>query len=79
MFVGPDGKGLDYANWRTPVWRPAVARCELTGLRFHDLRHAAGTAMVVGGVDIKTAQTRLGHASPITGYCGRCEPLFRCE
>ena len=22
--------------------------------------------MVVGGVDIKTAQTRLGHASPIT-------------
>ena len=38
VFVGPDGKGLDYANWRTPVWRPAVARCELTGLRFHDLR-----------------------------------------
>jgi integrase len=66
VFVGPDGKGLDYANWRTRVWRPAVARCGLGGLRFHDLRHAAGTAMVVGGVDIKTAQARLGHASPLT-------------
>jgi integrase len=66
VFVGTDGKGLDYANWRTRVWRPAVERCKLTGLRFHDLRHAAGTAMVTGGVDIKTAQARLGHASPLT-------------
>ena len=66
IFVGRDGLGLDYANWRTRVWRPAVKRCGLVGLRFHDLRHAAGTAMVTGGVDIKTAQTRLGHASPLT-------------
>ena len=66
VFVGPDGQGLDYANWRTRVWRPAVERCGLVGLRFHDLRHAAGTAMVTGGVDIKTAQARLGHASPLT-------------
>jgi integrase len=66
VFVGPDGKGLDYANWRTRVWLLAVKRCGLVGLRFHDLRHAAGTAMVVGGVDIKTAQARLGHASPLT-------------
>ena len=66
VFVGPDGLGLDYANWRTRVCRPAVERCGLGGLRFHDLRHAAGTAMVTGGVDMKTAQARLGHASPVT-------------
>ena len=29
---------------------------------FHDLRRAAATALVAGGVDVKTAQDRLGHS-----------------
>jgi hypothetical protein len=33
-------------------------------LRFHDLRSMAATALVAAGVDVKTAQTRLGHSSP---------------
>lgn len=64
VFAGADGRQLDYSNWRQRIWIPAVARTGLEGLRFHDLRHAAGTALVAGGVDIKTAQVRLGHASP---------------
>jgi integrase len=36
----------------------------LDGLRFHDLRKAAATAMVTSGVDVRTAQARLGHADP---------------
>jgi integrase len=31
-------------------------------LRFHDLRSVATSAMVATGVDVKTAQRRLGHA-----------------
>lgn len=31
---------------------------------FHDLRRAAATALVRDGVDLKTAQTRLGHSDP---------------
>lgn len=54
LFVGPHGRPLDYSNWRDRVWIKAVRNCGLAGLRFHDLRHAAGTAMVTGGVDIKT-------------------------
>jgi len=33
-------------------------------LGFHDLRRAAATALVLEGVDLKTAQTRLGHSDP---------------
>jgi integrase len=33
-------------------------------LRFHDLRSIATTALIAEGVDVKTAQSRLGHSSP---------------
>jgi integrase len=45
---------------------PAVQEVGLVGLTCHDLKHAAGTELVKAGVDIKTAQARLGHASPVT-------------
>jgi len=35
----------------------------LGGLRFHDLRSLAATALVASGADVKTAQTRLGDSS----------------
>ena len=31
---------------------------------FHDLRRAATTALLLEGVDVKTAQVRLGHSDP---------------
>ncbi len=46
------------------VWVPAVRRANLEGLTFHGLRHAAATAWVAAGVDLRTAQHRLGHATP---------------
>ncbi len=66
VFLGSNRQRLDYANWRTRIWIPATEAAGLPGLRFHDLRHTAGTAMVAAGVDVKTVQIRLGHASPIT-------------
>lgn len=66
VFLGSNGQRLDYANWRSRIWIPAAEATGLSGLRFHDLRHTAGTAMVAAGVDVKTVQIRLGHASPIT-------------
>lgn len=66
VFVAHDGSPLHYSNWRQRVWLPATKAAGLTGLRFHDRRHIAGTALVTQGVDIKTAQVRLGHANPIT-------------
>lgn len=64
IFVGATGRPLDYTNWRVRAWLPACEKAGLGGLRFHDLRSLAATALVAAGVDIKTAQTRLGHSSP---------------
>lgn len=42
----------------------AVELAGLDGLGFHDLRRTNATAMVLDGVDVKTAQARLGHSDP---------------
>ena len=34
------------------------------GLKYHELRHTQATMLLSNGVDIKTVQTRLGHANP---------------
>lgn len=64
VFVDNGGGALDYTNWRRRVWVPACREARLPGLRFHDLRSAAATALVAAGVDVKTTQRRLGHSSP---------------
>lgn len=38
----------------------------MAGAGFDDLRRANATTLVAEGVDVKTAQTRLGHADPRT-------------
>jgi integrase len=66
LFVSPSGEQLHYSNWRRRVWIPARIAAGLPELNFHDLKHTAGTALLDEGIGIKTAQTRLGHASPRT-------------
>lgn len=64
---------LDPAG-RTP-WRPGyvtLAFCrlradlDLPGVRLHDLRHFAATALLSGGKDVRTVSGRLGHANAAT-------------
>jgi integrase len=64
LFVNSEGGALHYSNWRRRTWVPACKRAGLEGLRFHDLRSLATTALIAEGVDVKTTQTRLGHSSP---------------
>ena len=64
LFTSPDGGLIRYANWRNRVWLPSCKRAGLTGIGFHDLRRLSATTLVHEGVDIKTAQTRLGHSDP---------------
>jgi Phage integrase family len=40
----------------------ATGRRHYVGLGFHDLRRASATSLVAAGVDVKTAQTVLGHS-----------------
>jgi integrase len=39
----------------------ATGRRRYEGLGFHDLRRASATGLVAAGVDVKTAQSVLGH------------------
>lgn len=64
VFPAPSGAPWSYANFRRRVWVPATVEAGLPGVGFHDLRRVNATAMVADGVDLKTAQTRLGHSDP---------------
>jgi integrase len=64
IFATREGRALDYSHWRTRVWLPAAAKAGLHGASFHDLRRANASTLVAAGVDVKTAQTRLGHSDP---------------
>jgi len=64
VFVAPHGGPVRYDAWRRRVWMPACSAAGLEGLAFHDLRRVNATVLVAGGVDVKTAQTRLGHSDP---------------
>lgn len=48
------------------ILRRALRKAGLPPLRFHDLRHMAGTLMHEAGVPLKRAQEILGHASERT-------------
>lgn len=64
LLPNHDGRPLDYSNWRGRAWESAVEAAGMAGLNLHDLRRTNATAMVAEGVDVKTAQARLGHSDP---------------
>ena len=71
VFPGePDEKGerraIDADELLRRILRRALRRAGLPPLRFHDLRHMAGTLMHEAGVPLKRAQEILGHASERT-------------
>jgi integrase len=57
------------------AWRRAREEVGVPHLRLHDLRHTGNTLAAATGASTKELMARMGHA----GYCGRWEPLFRCE
>ncbi len=62
VFAWPSGAHLSYSAWRKH-WVRAVKAAGLPDrFGFHDLRRANATGLVTSGVDVRTAQSRLGHA-----------------
>ena len=68
VFASRTGGVLRQSNFRHRHWLPAVHAAGLEHLRFHDLRHVAGTLATVSGATIREVQARLGHASPAAAY-----------
>jgi integrase len=73
LFTSPKGGLLVQGNWQRRVWYPAAVAAGVgsidhptgryNGPTFHDLRRTSATGLVAAGVDVKTAQTRLGHST----------------
>lgn len=57
----PDGLEPWAPSTLSHKWRRLADANGLTGVRFHDLRHATATTLIAAGVDPKTAADRLGH------------------
>lgn len=58
----PNGKPFRPESM-TQKWERFVEKHNLKKIRFHDLRHSCTTMMIEAGVDLKTVQTRMGHAN----------------
>lgn len=68
VFPSPNGGVLRQTNFRNRHWAPALRAAGVERLRFHDLRHVAGTLATASGATIREVQARLGHASPAAAY-----------
>lgn len=62
VFCNNVGEWCDlhnFGNW----WRKFRLENGFETLRFHELRHTQATILLANGVDVKTVQTRMGHAN----------------
>ena len=49
----------NFSRW----WREFAEDNGFTGLKYHELRHTQASQLIASGMDVKTVQHRLGHAS----------------
>lgn len=64
VFPAVKGGLMRRSNFRRRTWEPATRVVGVHGLRFHDLRHSAGTLSAVAGATTKELMARMGHSSP---------------
>ena len=62
MFTGVQGRALRRGAWSQRVkWPELVVKLGLTGLHFHDLRHAGNIWASKAGMSTKDLMARMGH------------------
>jgi integrase len=62
LFVGPKNAPLRRPNF-TRTWRRATASAGLTGVHFHDLRHAGNHFAATTGASLRELMGRMGHST----------------
>lgn len=63
LFQMPGYGSMDYNNFMTRYFRPAVERAGLVDVGFHTLRHTTASLLISQGTPITTVSKILGHAS----------------
>lgn len=62
IFTNASG-GLIRRNRFGELWHTTIDQTDLSGIRFHDLRHFYASLLIRHGESVKVVQARLGHAS----------------
>ena len=63
LFTSPRGQLPGHSNFRRGTWTRALAATGLTGIHFHDLRHAGNHLVAEAGANLRELMERMGHAS----------------
>src|ERR1700722_17561456 len=63
VFTSPMGGPLRHTNFYRRVWMPTTAKAGLSGIRFHDLRHAGNALTAEAGASLRELMDRMGHSS----------------
>jgi integrase len=63
VFTAPEGGPVNYSNFRTRVWYPAVAAAGVRVYPPRVMRHTAASWLVQDGVPLYDVQALLGHES----------------
>lgn len=63
VFTSHVGGPIEKQNLIRRSFKPLLRNAGLPDIRFHDLRHAAATLLLLQGVHPKVVQERLGHAN----------------
>jgi integrase len=59
VFVGPTGVTPIRPNF-SPIWARALTKAGMTGIHFHDLRHAGNQFAAVSGASTRELMGRMG-------------------
>lgn len=63
IFTTMTGAPWGRSHFNHRVWHPAVAAAGVAGTGFHALRHYYASLLIRHGENVKTVQSRLGHAT----------------
>jgi integrase len=63
IFTSPEGTPLRHGNFTRRVWQLAIEKAGLTGVHFHDLRHAGNHYTASVGANLRELMERMGHST----------------
>jgi site-specific recombinase XerD len=62
VFLFPSINGEKLFDMPKKPWLAALKEADITGFRWHDMRHHFASRLVMAGIDLNTVRELLGHS-----------------